>query len=198
MKDTELGKLKFTPGGSKPLEYEKWMNLMATTMNGHHPEIGAYWQRVVVCAEKAYSSYIKDVSYTRIGIFPTEKLPRTPIEERIESRLLMMMNYVVPQVVVRQCDDKPDVTCALLLYRTMVYAGPASKEDCAQMMDILTKPKIYELSKLQEAMIQFRYARNRLKKYGHTEPEPSQLFETLKTAASALTVKDQEFAFRFH
>ena len=126
MKDTELGKLKFTPGGSKPLEYEKWMNLMATTMNGHHPEIGAYWQRVVESAEKAYSSYIKDVSYTRIGIFPTEKLPRTPIEERIESRLLMMMNYVVPQVVVRQCDDKPDVTCALLLYRTMVYAGPVS------------------------------------------------------------------------
>merc|ERR1711989_137222 len=139
MKDTELGKLKFTPGGSKPLEYEKWMNPMATTMNGHHPEIGAYWQRVVDSAEKAYSSYNKDVSYTRIGIFPTEKLPRTPIEERIESRLLMMMNYVVPQVVVRQCDDKPDVTCALLLYRTMVYAGPASKEDCAQMMDILTK-----------------------------------------------------------
>ena len=92
----------------------------------------------------------------------------------------MMMNYVVPQVVVRQCDDKPDVTCALLLYRTMVYAGPASKEDCAQMMDILTKPKTYELSKLQEAMIQFRYARTRLKKYGHTEPEPSQLFETLR------------------
>ena len=108
-----------------------------------------------------------------------------------------MMNYVVPQVVVRQCDDKPDVTCALLLYRTMVYAGPASKEDCAQMMEILTKPKTYELSKLQEAMIQFRYARNRLKKYGHTEPEPSQLFETLKAAASALTVKDPEFAFRF-
>ena len=79
----------------------------------------------------------------------------------------MMMNYVVPQVVVRQCDDKPDVTCALLLYRTMVYAGPASKEDCAQMMDILTKPKTYEISKLQEAMIQFRYARTRLRKYGH-------------------------------
>ena len=64
------------------------------------------------------------------------------------------------------------------------------------MMDILTKPKTYELSKIQEAMIQFRYARNRLKKYGHTEPEPSQLFETLKAAASALTHKDHEFAFR--
>ena len=131
------------------------------------------------------------------SISPTEKLPQTPIEERIEARLLMMMNSVVPQIVVRQCDDKPDVTCALLLYRTMVHAGPASKEDCAQMMDILTKPKTYELSKLQEAMIQFRYARTRLKKYGHIEPEPSQLFETLKVAASALTAKNHEFAFRF-
>ena len=69
MKDTEITKLKFTAGSSRPLEYEKWMTLMGTTMNGHHPEIGAYWQRVVECAEKAYSSYIKDVSYTRIGIF---------------------------------------------------------------------------------------------------------------------------------
>ena len=109
----------------------------------------------------------------------------------------MILNYVVPQVVVRQCDDKPDVTCALILYRTMVHAGPASKDDCAQMMDILTRPRTYEVSKLQDPMIQFRYARTRLKKYGHAEPEPSQLFETLKAAASALTVKDQEFAFRF-
>ena len=100
-------------------------------------------------------------------------------------------------MIVRQCDDRPDVTCALILYRTMVYVGPASKEDCAQMMDILTKPRTYELSKLQDAMIQFRYARSRLRKYGHAEPEPSQLFETLKAAASALTEKDQEFQFRF-
>ena len=59
------------------------------------------------------------------------------------------------------------------------------------MMDILTKPRTYELSKLQDAMIQFRYARSRLRKYGHDEPEPSQLFETLKAAATALTEKDQ-------
>merc|ERR1711989_216315 len=102
MKDTEIAKLKFTPGCSKPLEYEKWVTLMGTTMNGNHPEIGTYWQRVAASAEKAYSSYSKDVSYTRVGIFPDEKLPRTMIEERIESRLLMSMNYVVPQVVVRQ------------------------------------------------------------------------------------------------
>ena len=79
----------------------------------------------------------------------------------------------------------------------MVYAGSASKEDCAQMMDILTKPRSYEVSKLQDAMIPSRYARSRLRKYGHAEPEPSQLFETLKAAATALTEKDQEFQFRF-
>ena len=72
MKDTEIAKLKFTPGCSKPLEYEKWVTLMGTTMNGHHPEIGSYWHRVVESAEKAYSRYIKDVSYTRIGIFPAK------------------------------------------------------------------------------------------------------------------------------
>ena len=171
--------VEIPPNSSKPLEYEKWVTLVGTTMKGLHPEIGIYWQRAVASAEKAYLNYIKDVSYTRIGISPEEKLARTTIEERIESRLLMMLNYVVPPVIVRQRDDRDDVTCALILYRTMVYAGPASKDDCAHMMDILTKPRTYELSKLQDAMIQFRYARSRLRKYGHAEPEPSQLFETL-------------------
>ena len=146
---------------------------------------------------KSYQNYIKDVSYTRVRIFPAEKLARTTIEERIESRLLMMLNYVVPPVIIRQCNDRDDVTCAQIIYRTMLYVGPASKEYCSQMMDILTKPRVVELSKLHDAMIQFRYARSRLRKYGHTEPEPSQLLETLKVAASALTEKDQELQFRF-
>ena len=173
------------------------MLLMDTSLHAQHTEIGAYWKRVVACAEEAYAKYIKDVSYTRISIAPDEQLPRSMIEERIESRLHMVLNHVVPSVVFRQCDDKPDVSCALLLYRTMIQAGPASKEDCAQMLDILTKPKTYEVRKLQEAMIQFRYARSRLKKYGHAEPEPRVLFETLKAAATSLTSKDHEFAFRF-
>merc|ERR1711867_283038 len=109
----------------------------------------------------------------------------------------MILNAVVPSCVIRQCDDKPDVSCALIMYRTMVHAGPASKEDVAHMLDILTKPRSYDVRKLQDAMIQFRYARARLKKYGHTEPEPRQLFQTLKMAAYSLTVKDQEFSFRF-
>ena len=120
------------------------------------------------------------MSYTRVRILPKEVLARTTIEQRIELRLKMMLNYVIPQTIIRQCDDRDDVTCAQILYRTMVFAGPASKEDCLQMMDILTKPKVIELSKLYDAMVQFRFARRRLKKYGHAEPEPSQLFETLK------------------
>ena len=75
-------------------------------------------------------------------IFPDEVLARTTIEERIESRLLMMLNYVVPPMIIRQCDDRDDVTCAQILYRTMVFAGPAGKEDCSQMMVILTKPRV--------------------------------------------------------
>ena len=46
-------------------------------------------------------------------------------------------------------------------------------------------------------MIQFRFAKNTLRKYGRREPEPSQLFETLKAASSALSEKDLELQFRF-
>ena len=73
-------------------------------------------------------------------------LVRIAIEQRIDLRLKMMLNYVIPQTIIRQCDDRDDVTCAQILYRTMVFAGPASKEDCLQMMDISTKPKVVELS----------------------------------------------------
>ena len=82
---------------------------------------------------KSYQNYIKDVSYTRVRILPNEVLARTTTEERIESSLKMMLNYVIPPTIIRQCDDRDDVTCAQILYRTMVFAGPASKEDCLQM-----------------------------------------------------------------
>ena len=36
-----------------------------------------------------------------------------------------------------------------------------------------------------------------MKKYGYREPEPSQLFETLKVASGALSAKAPELAFRF-
>ena len=100
-------------------------------------------------------------------------------------------------MIIRQCDDRDDVSCAQILYRTMVFAGPASKDDYLKMIDILTKPRVVESSKLYDAMIQFRFVRNRLKKYGYREPEPSQLFEILRTASSALSEKDPDLQFRF-
>ena len=71
------------------------MNLN-TTMKGLHPEIGRYWDRATTFAERTYQQYLKDLSYTRVRILPTEVLARTSIEERIESRLEMMLNNVVP------------------------------------------------------------------------------------------------------
>ena len=74
-----------------------------------------------------------------------------------------------------------------------MFAGPASKEDYLRMIDTLTRPRTTELGKLYDAMIQFRFARTRLRKYGYREPEPSQSFETLKTASTALSAEEPEF-----
>ena len=71
----------------------------------------------------------------------------------------------------------------------MVFAGPASKDDYLKMVDTLTKPRVIELGKLYDAMIQLRFARARLRKYGYREPEPSQLFETVRIASTALSDK---------
>ena len=79
----------------------------------------------------------------------------------------------------------------------MVFVGPASRDDYLKMMDILTKPRVVELNKLYDNMVQFRFTRVRLKRYGYREPEPSQLFEILRTASQALSEKDSELHFRF-
>ena len=96
------------------------------------------------------------------------------------------MTNIVPQSIIRQCDDREDVSCAQILYRTIVFAGPASKDDYLKMVDTLTEPRVIELGKLYDAMIQFRFARTRLRKYGYREPEPSQVFETMRTASTAI------------
>ena len=163
MKDSEIPKLKFLPQGNKPLEYEKWVLSWNTTMQGLHPEIGIYWSRVCTSAEKSYGQYLKDLSYTRVSIKPTDVLARTSIEMRIESRLKMLLNNTIPENIIRQCDDTEQVTCAQILYRTMVFADPANKDDYIKMVEILTKPKAVELNKLYERMIQFKFARTRLK-----------------------------------
>ena len=132
---------------------------VTTTMKGLHPEIGRYWQAVCTLAEKTYEKYLNDLSFTRVSIFPKEVVPTTPIEERIESRLRMMLTTILPQAILRQCDDCEDASCAQMLYRTLVFAGPASKEDYVKMLDTLTKPRRIELDKLYSAMIEFCFAR---------------------------------------
>ena len=96
MKDSEVSKLRFPPNCNKPLEYEKWMLNLTTTMKGLHPVIGIYWGRVTTSAELSYKKYLKDLSYARAQILPSEVLARTSIEERIESRLKMMLNNIIP------------------------------------------------------------------------------------------------------
>ena len=129
MKDREIAKLRFSSGSNRPYEFEKWLNLVSTTLNGMHPEIGGYGEQVVDSSTEAYQKYLRDVSYTRVKIMPNEALARNTIEQRIEARLLTMLNYVLPSGIVRQCDDRETVTCAFIMYRTLVYAGPASKDD---------------------------------------------------------------------
>ena len=155
MKDSEVPKLKLLSTSDKPQEYEKWLHLISTTMKGLHPEIGNYWLRVCESAETVYQRYLKDLSHTRVSLLPNEDLARTSIETRIESRLKMMLTNTIPQSILRQCEDKPDVTCSQILYRTIVYAGPASKEDIHRLMDVLTRPKMVELGKLYDGLIQF-------------------------------------------
>ena len=85
---------------------------------------------------------MKDLRYTRVSIKPTGVLARTSIERRIESRLKMMLTNTMPPNIFSQCDDTEEVTCAQILYRTLVFAAPASKDDYMKMIEILTKPKV--------------------------------------------------------
>ena len=147
MKDSEMTKLMFSSTSYKFLEYEKWIKTVGTTMKGLHPEIGRYWRAVCTYAERTYEKYLNDLSFTRVSIFPSEAVARTPIEERIESRLKVMLTNILPQSIVRQCDDREDASCAQILYRDIVFAGPASKEDFLRMIETLTKPRKIELEK---------------------------------------------------
>ena len=80
--------------------------------------------------------------------------------------------------------------CTYVISNTF-FAGPASKEDYVKMLETLTKPRRIEPEKLYNAMIEFRFARVRMRKYGYREPEPSQLFETLKAASMTLSAKSR-------
>ena len=67
----------------------------SATMRGLHPEIGRYWRAVCTLAERTYEKYLNDVSFTRVSIFPPDEVTRTPIGERIGSRLEMILTNIV-------------------------------------------------------------------------------------------------------
>ena len=67
-----------------------------------------------------------------------------------------------------------------------MLAGPASREDRKQMHDLLIQPKVVDVTKLHDHLVMWQFARNRLVKYGFTEPEPTMLFDTLKMACQSL------------
>ena len=138
MKDSEVPKLKLPSTCYRPQEYEKWIMSLTTTLKGLHPEIGFYWERVFASVDKTYRVYLQDLSHSRARLLPIEVLARTTIEERIESRLRTMLRNTIPFAVLKQCEDTEGVTCAQMLYRTIVFAGPASGEDVNKMLDILT------------------------------------------------------------
>ena len=130
MKDVDISKLKFIEGAYRPIEYEKWIMSVDRLMQGLHPEIGVYWKKALKDAEVTYFKYLKDVSSTRVSLQPKPDMDLlTDIEARIEARMKPLLMSAVPQVVNQQCMFLEDLNCTQVLYRTMVMAGPASKED---------------------------------------------------------------------
>ena len=147
-------------------------------LRGLHPEIGSYWERITKASEETYQLYLKDVGVSRVSLQPRQTLDRTPIETIIESRLRTFLKNVVPLIVTQQCMFQKDLTCAQILYRAMVLAGPANSEDRKQTHNLLKVPRAIEFGKLHDQLAIWQFARNRLRKYGFQEPEPGQLFDT--------------------
>ena len=113
-------------------------------------------------AENTYFQYLKDVSSTRVSLQPKPKMDLTEIEVRIENRMRTLLMNAVPMVVTQQCMFLEDLTCTQVFYRTMVMAGPASKEDRKYMHELLAQPREVEAAKLYDQLIMWQFSRNRL------------------------------------
>ena len=100
MKEAEFSKLRFVEGSYRPFEYERWVKAITRTLTSMHPELGAYWQRILKSAEDVYHRYLADVSTTRVSLKPTETLSRTAVEDRIENKIRTMLMNAVPISVI--------------------------------------------------------------------------------------------------
>ena len=195
LKDSDVKNLTFTDKSYKQFEYEKWKMAIDRTMKGLHPEIGKFWEKISKNAEEVYFKYLKDLSPTRVSLVPTMKLDETDIETRIENRIKNLVMNAAPESVANQCTFQEDLMTVQILYRIMIASGPASKEDRTQMQELLTNAKRIDVEKLYEHLVMWKFARNRLKKYGFQEPDASQLFETLKAACQSMVEKDEQFGY---
>ena len=63
-----------------------------------------------------------------------------------------------------------------------LLVGPASREDRKQMYELLTRPRVIEVSKVHDHLIMWKFASERLTKYGFNRPEATMLFDTLKVS----------------
>ena len=106
-----------------------------------------------------------------------------------------MLLSAIPPAIHQQCLFEEDLTSAQILYRTMVLAAPASREDKKMMIELLTQPKEIEITKLHDHLIMWQFARIRLVQYGFALPEASMLFDTLKMACNNLQNTDGDFEF---
>ena len=77
-----------------------------------------------------------------------------------------------------------------------MLAGPASREDRKQMYELLTRSRVIEVRKLHDHLIMWKFASERLTKYGFNRPEATMLFDTLKVSCEKLAEKDGEFKFQ--
>ena len=98
-------------------------------MAATHPEMGIYWDLIVKYAEAIYHKYLGEISTSRVCSKPTKKVSRSDIELRLENKIRTLLMSSVPTTIHRQCLFEQDLTSAQILYRTMVLAGPANRED---------------------------------------------------------------------
>ena len=78
----------------------------------------------------------------------------------------------------------------------MVLVGPASREDRKYMYELLTQPRSVEVNKLHDHLVMWKFAKERLVKYGFQMPDASMLLDTLKMSCEKLAEKDGEFKFQ--
>ena len=59
----------------------------------------------------------------------------------------------------------------------------------------MKKPKVVEVNKLHDHLITWKFALERLAKYGFQKPDATVLFDTLKVLCEKMCDKDPEFKF---